>query len=101
MATLTRTRSSFQMGEDDLSDAEHRRPLHLDIPSPFPIFTRPSELQPEPVLEARQGVNGLPATPSLGETDADQATRSAAAVDASSRAEDRTTDTDAASSVSD
>lgn len=32
MATLTRTRPSFQ----DESEVEPRRPLHLDIPTPFP-----------------------------------------------------------------
>ena len=99
MATLTRTRSSFQMGEDP-TDAEHRRPLHLDVPTPFPQLLRPSEHQPEPVAEASQGANGLVATPSLGETGANRTTESAAVMDASP-AEDRTIDTDAASSVSD
>ena len=35
MATLTRTRPTFQVDSQDDVQAE-RRPLHLDIPTPFP-----------------------------------------------------------------
>ncbi len=36
MATLTRTRPSFQVEDDIQADVDARRPLHLDIPTPFP-----------------------------------------------------------------
>ncbi|KAI0716976.1 HECT-like ubiquitin-conjugating enzyme-binding-domain-containing protein [Earliella scabrosa] len=40
MATLTRTRATFQV---DDAEAEARRPLHLDIPTPFPRLPRDQE----------------------------------------------------------
>ena len=45
MATLTRTRPSLQV-ED--AESESRRPLHLDIPTPFPrILQRTVQLSDE------------------------------------------------------
>ncbi|KAI1794331.1 HECT-like ubiquitin-conjugating enzyme-binding-domain-containing protein [Ganoderma leucocontextum] len=95
MATLTRTRPTFQVGEDP-SDAQHRRPLHFDIPTPFPNLTRSSEHQrEESVLDTKQDENGLTATPVIVE--AEKAAGSTAVVEAS-RAEERATDTETASS---
>lgn len=67
MATLTRTRPSFQVVEDP-PVAEHHRPLHLDIPTPFPNLSRSSEHQrQDPRSETEQGENGHITISSIGE----------------------------------
>ncbi|PIL23107.1 hypothetical protein GSI_14416 [Ganoderma sinense ZZ0214-1] len=89
MATLTRTRPTFQAAEES-SDAEHHRPLHLDIPTPFPNVRR---------LEGSSSSNtpqDVATTPSMGEMEVGQAAGSAAAVEGS-RAEATETETDMAS----
>lgn len=42
MATLIRTRAAINIQDE----VEERRPLHLDIPSPFPRLPHQAEIQP-------------------------------------------------------
>ena len=61
MATLTRTRATFQV---DDAEAQARRPLHLDIPTPFPRLPRDQEETGNTPVDVENTIDSAEATAS-------------------------------------
>ena len=95
MATLTRTRPTFQVEDASDADVEPRRPLHLDIPTPFPQVTLSAEQHRE---EARTRPDGASTVQAADGTREPEESMDTTAVADALRKDENTEDT--ASSVS-